>query len=589
MIKSFSFFYITILLLIVGVSCKNNRNDNLEFEKIDMNASKVCSNNGFDLSSNVKMFDSEEMKLDNLVLLGKIWGFLKYRHPKVCSGKLKWDEELFQFLPVYLEVTNKVRRDEVLLQWINSYGNLEKCQTCVEVDSKAVLKPNFTWINNLESNLAKKLWKIHENRHQGPQFYVREVSYGANNFDFTNEELYTTFQLPDYRLRLLSIYRYWNIVEYFYPHKHTIGEDWDKILRKYLPKFANAKNRLDYEVAMVQLISETKDTHNQLFESNSVLAKKRGEFYPPFRTRFIEGKLVVTDFYVPESQRPQKIEIGDVLTHIGKKTVKSIVDSLLEYYPASNSASKLRDIAKDILRSNKRELEIKLISPTKELRSTIRLFPKDSLEMRWYAGNKKGYRILTDKVGYIKLSTVSEGFLKNIHNTFKTTKGVIVDIREYPSSGAASLWSYFIPPKTEFVKFTIGNINNPGEFNFTEPKTIQKYSENTNVAIAPYGGKLAVLLDENTQSLAEYTAMAFRSGKKTTILGDTTAGTDGNASLVFLPGGLMTQITGIGVYYPNGNETQRIGIVPDVKIKPTVKGIRKGRDEILEKAIDLIK
>ena len=55
-----------------------------------------------------------------------------------------------------------------------------------------------------------------------------------------------------------------------------------------------------------------------------------------------------------------------------------------------------------------------------------------------------------------------------------------------------------------------------------------------------------------------------------------------------LPGGLITMIPGIGIYYPNGTETQRVGIVPDIELKPTIKGIREGRDELIEKAIKII-
>jgi C-terminal processing protease CtpA/Prc len=71
-------------------------------------------------------------------------------------------------------------------------------------------------------------------------------------------------------------------------------------------------------------------------------------------------------------------------------------------------------------------------------------------------------------------------------------------------------------------------------------------------------------------------------------VGSTTAGADGNVSEIFLPGGLRTLISGIGIYYPDGTETQRIGIVPDVVVKPTIEGIKKNRDEVLEKAIELI-
>ena len=55
-----------------------------------------------------------------------------------------------------------------------------------------------------------------------------------------------------------------------------------------------------------------------------------------------------------------------------------------------------------------------------------------------------------------------------------------------------------------------------------------------------------------------------------------------------LPGNRVTRISGIGVYYPDGRETQRVGIVPDVAVQPTLRGIREGRDEVLERAVHLI-
>jgi C-terminal processing protease CtpA/Prc len=96
------------------------------------------------------------------------------------------------------------------------------------------------------------------------------------------------------------------------------------------------------------------------------------------------------------------------------------------------------------------------------------------------------------------------------------------------------------------------------------------------------------LVNEISQSQAEYTTMAFQAGDNATIVGSTTAGADGNVSAIFLPGGLRTMISGIGVYDPDGTETQRIGIVPDVEVKPTIEGIKDGRDEVMEKAIEIV-
>jgi C-terminal processing protease CtpA/Prc len=68
-------------------------------------------------------------------------------------------------------------------------------------------------------------------------------------------------------------------------------------------------------------------------------------------------------------------------------------------------------------------------------------------------------------------------------------------------------------------------------------------------------------------------------------VGSTTAGADGDVSQIVLPGGLSTMISGIGVFYPDGKPTQRVGIIPDIEARPTIAGVRAGRDEVLETAL----
>ena len=100
-----------------------------------------------------------------------------------------------------------------------------------------------------------------------------------------------------------------------------------------------------------------------------------------------------------------------------------------------------------------------------------------------------------------------------------------------------------------------------------------------------YTGEVAILVDESSMSQAEYTSMAFRVVHGAIVVGSTTAGADGNVSPFVLPGDLRTMISGIGVFYPNKAPTQRIGIVPNVEVEPTIAGIRAGRDEVLEEAL----
>jgi C-terminal processing protease CtpA/Prc len=78
---------------------------------------------------------------------------------------------------------------------------------------------------------------------------------------------------------------------------------------------------------------------------------------------------------------------------------------------------------------------------------------------------------------------------------------------------------------------------------------------------------------------------ASSSSPRTTVALSTTAGADRNVSLIPLPGGIGSLISGIGVFYPDGSPTQQVGIVPDLEIRPTIEGIRAGRDEVLEEAV----
>jgi C-terminal processing protease CtpA/Prc len=104
-----------------------------------------------------------------------------------------------------------------------------------------------------------------------------------------------------------------------------------------------------------------------------------------------------------------------------------------------------------------------------------------------------------------------------------------------------------------------------------------------------YKNKIIIVINELTQSSAEYHTMAFRVAPNAVVLGSTTAGADGNVSTIMLPGNIRTMISGIGVYYPDGTETQRVGIIPDIEMQPTIKGIKNGEDELLDRAIEIIK
>jgi C-terminal processing protease CtpA/Prc len=156
---------------------------------------------------------------------------------------------------------------------------------------------------------------------------------------------------------------------------------------------------------------------------------------------------------------------------------------------------------------------------------------------------------------------------------------LIIDIRNYPSEFMVfALGSLLVEDETPFARFTEGDLSNPGAFHWTKSVVLQPQSPH-------YTGKVVILVDEVSESQAEYTTMAFRAVRGAIVVGNTTAGADGNVSSLPLPGGLHTMISGIGVFYPDQTPTQRIGIVPNVQVKATIAGVRNGSDEVLEEAL----
>ena len=562
---------------------------NIQYLEVTKTAlSKITLDKEFDEGSKVIIPELTPELINGIEVLGRVWGFLKYYHPAVAKGKYNWDYELFRFMPSYLAESDNSIKEELLLNWINSLGKVKKCRKCDKPSENVYSKVNHEWINNSINNdsLKETLLYVYYNRNQGSNAYFNEHLI-LDRIIFNKEDAYSDMHYPDCGYRVLSLFRYWNIINYFFPSKYLCDKDWDTVLTEYIPVFVNAKNTLEYELAALQVVAEINDTHATFYGGKNYIQWWKGYYKAPVELKFIEGKLIVTKYIIPKLKEELGLEIGDVITKIDNKNVEDIIVERSKYYPASNPSVQLRDMSKDMLRSSKKEIEIEYINDGKIGTKTIKLVSLyDNFEYKKENKTKnkeKSYKLLDNNIGYITLATIKYTDIHKIKRALKNTDGIIIDIRNYPKSFIPKrLGSFFVSEKTPFVRLTHPNLNNLGEFVYF------KRIGNLRKSRKAYKGKLIVIVNEETQSQAEFTAMALRAGDNTTIIGSTTAGADGDVCQIILPGGLSSWYSGLGIYYPNGEQTQRIGIIPDIVVKPTIEGIKSGRDELLEKAIELI-
>jgi C-terminal processing protease CtpA/Prc len=534
----------------------------------------------FDQGSGIQLATLTPTQIENLVALGRLWGFLKYHHPAVTAGKRRWDYDLFRVIPGVLAAGDRPALNEVLVNWIDSLGSIEACKDCVSLDPAGLkLKPDLSWIDDtqlLGPSLSSRLQSIYRNRVRNQQYYVSLVPQAGNPL-FDHESAYEPLRFPDSGYQLLALYRLWNIVEYWAPDRDVVGEDWPRELSEFIPRVMLAKDKYSYSRAMMALIADIHDTHANLWSSLS-LRPPAGGCRLPIDVRFIDGRAVVTDNSSERAGSDSGLQRGDEITTIDGVAVNKLVADWSPFYAASNDPRRLNDRAVNLTNGScgPVQLEVRRSGVTRAVAS-IRL-DASAAGPPSMTHDQPGptFRIISKDVAYLKLASAPAADMSNYIRRAYGTRGLIIDIRGYPSNfDVFALGSLLVRQPTPFVKLSGADLSNPGAFQMGNALNLAP-------AEPHYDGKVVVLVDETSLSRAEYTAVALQSAPHTLVIGSTTAGADGDLSGFPLPGGLRSAISGLGVFYPNGTPTQRVGVHVDIEVHPTIRGIRAGRDEVME-------
>jgi len=484
-------------------------------------------------------------------------------------------------MPSVLDSKSKEDRNKKLYNWIKNLGDLEENKNPTAIDSANVkMYPDLDWIENkteLGDELTGLLLDIKKAERDTISKYT---DFGGHYIPtFTNEELYKDMPHSDAGYRLLALFRYWNIIQYYFPYRYLMDEDWQKILTDFIPQFIEAKDELEYKLALLKLVTKTQDSHSYI-SGGAVMQKYHGEKTAPFEITFVEEKAMVTDFYKPQNINCNICK-GDIILAVNNITVDSLINRYKEYTPASNRSALLRNIANILLRTNDEKVLIEYQHDNEVFSDSILCPSISKMKISYkFHQDKPFYRLLENNIGYIYVGSTQKSEAVNIDNT----KAMIIDLRGYPNSEAINIITEekFLPDSTEYASYTKASIENPGLFTFEPPIKTGKPNKNY------YKKKKIILVNELTQSWAETIEMIYSNTPQTIVVGSQSAGANGDVLSIPLPGDVRASMSGIGFYYPDRKPLQRVGIIPDIEVKPTIKGVREGRDEVLEKAIELI-
>lgn len=541
----------------------------------------------FDFGQPIDLVQANPQQLDSLALLAKVWGFVKYHHPQAAAGQFNMDKELVVLIPKMLEASSQQQAQSVLSQWLESLGRVEPCLAqCVSFAQEQLKQPYLAWVLNEQvtgAALSQQLQHIYVNRSFDQHFHLAQF---AERILSMNEKSYPNAQVSDARLRLLTLFRFWNAVQYYSPYNDLLSKPWQQSLHDLLPEFLAADDIDSFYLTTKRMLASNEDSHSILHNnsgySNNALF---GEYALPVQLQFVEGKWAVQRVLQATSGFKQ----GDVIESINDTTLEDKANYLLPYMSASNSTIKYREMAYLMPRIDSVKAKVKLADGRTLSVATLHL--ASFLKLSHAAQSKSIYEHpakmrVNEDVAYINLAKVNDGTIDPILAEYRNHKGLVLDLRNYPEFMPNGLLSRFSKSRVRYALYHQPVWNTPGKF-VPITELLGSYSGLYNPK--RFKGRLIVLVNEHTQSRAEYTAMALRRLPNALILGSQTAGTDGDVTPLVLPyPGWSTWITGLEVTGPAGAQVQKLGIIADIPVEQTVSDLKQGKDTQLEQAIKWI-
>jgi C-terminal processing protease CtpA/Prc len=380
---------------------------------------------------------------------------------------------------------------------------------------------------------------------------------------------------PDVEHRIYAAMRLWSVIDTFYPYKALIG-DWSAVLPELLPRFIDAKDADQYAAAVMEMTARVEDGHSSAFGHPSAI-KIFGAAFAPATVRVVENQFVVTRVTADVDLHP-----GDVIVSVDGEPMQARVDRLRKYVTASTERARLNRLANTAMRGaagSDAVLEVKgadgAVRTVRVARSTTPPKPPEG----------PVYKVLDGNIGYVDLTRLMPGQVDAMFDALMQTKAIIFDMRGYPNGTA---WA--IAPRINTKNAKVGAIFRraqvSGASSSEEAASGFFFEQPLPKTDKPkYTGKTVMLIDDRAISQSEHSGLFFEAASGITFIGSQTAGANGDVTNFRLPGGFRIGFTGHDVRHADGRQLQRVGLQPDVAVEPTIRGIREGRDEVLDRAV----
>ena len=399
----------------------------------------------------------------------------------------------------------------------------------------------------------------------------------------------------DVRFRLLGLFRLWNAVEYYFPYHNLLEKDWVSTLDEFIPRMLAGGEGLPdgFTPGMLALMGG-EDLQSYAAAITALLVRMNdfhvgfgilGTTYAPVPVMEAEGKLVVSGTAEGCPLLP-----GDVILEVNGRDVYAFAETLKEYLPYSRDEvylSRNRVHILSLAGDGKAQLEVSVLREGREETFPCTWVSAEEAPSVTYAQPQEVYEILEGNIGLVNPALLSTANQYGVMEELRDTDGLVIDLRQYPNLFPKTFPAYFVPESTPAFIHLKPSQAVPGVY----IKTVSNVGclpEDRERGVYYYDKPAVVLVDEFSQSGSEWMAWAVGKGEHVVLMGGNTSGALDGITNLSIPGYFAYQFTAIGAYTDDGGQIQRTGLTPDIPVSRTIQGIREGRDELMEAAVEYI-
>lgn len=390
----------------------------------------------------------------------------------------------------------------------------------------------------------------------------------------------------DWRLRVTGVITVWSVFQHFHPYLNLLGIRWNETLRPALNRALRDSTGEDYAFTLSELIAQTRDGHGFVYGSR----EKVGGL--PLRADLIEGRVVITGL-----QGDSPLRKGDIIEKIDGVSALEILAERERYAPGSPHLSRhralnqfgqgpLNTVAHLALRRDDREITVDCA----RIPETRGYFFNSISEFEFppFAEIRPG-------IYYVNLLGLDATLFEEKLPQLAEARGIIFDWRSDGRRPANAEKFKMIEPHRDIIPHLIDQRIQASPMlvpRIVRPDRVGWSYQEATWPVEPkaprFKGKSVFINLPSVVSYGETCMAMIADYKLAALVGEPTAGCNGNVNFIPLPGGFRVMWTGMDVRKHDHSAFYNAGFLPDFPVTRTLRAVREGRDEFLDRAIAVI-